>query len=233
METSDTAKEFPTDRRASSRPYQLHFLWQFTVGMLMQRAFDELNQRYWSGRIPQYKVRVVKRIDASEPSGLIQRRDRTIWIRRDEHQVMVQYLVHEMCHAATNDYHGPKFQTEIRRLHNLGAPVADEDLDWSKAIAINHITREQAENAAMDIFADNPELRLDTAFRLYATSIGLTAKGLQHSHPWIRGSFRKAKSQANPEITPIVEKRVTYPVAPRRFGFFSLLFSLVCSGRPR
>jgi hypothetical protein len=91
-------------------------------------TFDDLNQRYFKGRLPRYRVRLVSAIpqpsgDIGITWGQIDRRRKTITLRRAPAAELCENLLHEMAHAATNEWHGPKWLAEMKRLQALGAPI--------------------------------------------------------------------------------------------------------------
>jgi hypothetical protein len=110
-----------------------------------QHLFAEFNARYFGSTLPNYRVLVVYFIDwvalgytpAAHPSsGFIDRRGRIIKIRVGSGECfMTSVLVHEMAHAATNGWHGPRWTNEILRLYRAGAPVASWDLPASPSEA--------------------------------------------------------------------------------------------------
>jgi hypothetical protein len=113
---------------------------------LYQRMFQQFNIRYFAGRLPDYKIRVVYDVwywetercgyspcfpSADEAAGFIDFAGRQIFIRflalHTCGLTMAEYLIHEMAHAATDGEHGANWQAEMARLKGLGAPVSDDD----------------------------------------------------------------------------------------------------------
>jgi hypothetical protein len=117
---------------------------------LYQRKFQRFNVRYFAGRLPDYKIRVVydawywetKRLGYPEDPpfydsiGFIDFPGRQILIRffcqhetvRSTGCTMPECLIHEMGHAATDGDHGANWLAEMKRLKGLGAPVSKSDL---------------------------------------------------------------------------------------------------------
>jgi hypothetical protein len=113
---------------------------------LYQRMFQKFNIRYFAGRLPDYKIRVVYDVwyweterceyppcfpSADEAAGFIDFAGRQIFIRflavHTCGMTMAEFLTHEMAHAATDGDHGANWQAEMVRLKGLGAPVNDTD----------------------------------------------------------------------------------------------------------
>jgi hypothetical protein len=103
-----------------------------------ENLFEEFNERYFGNQLPHYRVRVVYDVHrvAAEPitrrgdSGeelidecLLRFDERTIYLRFSEDGYMLNFLVHEMCHAATSGEHDEKWKAEMKRVYELGAPL--------------------------------------------------------------------------------------------------------------
>jgi hypothetical protein len=73
--------------------------------MLNSQTFQDLNQRYFAGRLPRYQVIISPHLRYA--TGKIARRSRRIYLQPSFPDVMLRILLHEMAHAATNDHHGP------------------------------------------------------------------------------------------------------------------------------
>ena len=103
-----------------------------------QSLFDSWNQKYFSGALDRYQVRVVFDLHtvADEPvdrghvsSGLIRFEERRIYIRYTDPGLMQNMLIHEMAHAATSGEHDERWRAEMLRLKTEGAPVPDWELE--------------------------------------------------------------------------------------------------------
>jgi hypothetical protein len=99
-----------------------------------EALFDEFNGRYFSGKLPDYRVHVVFDLHraAKEPvsggavsSGLILFEERYIYLRYTNSPAMEETLIHEMAHAATTSEHGHEWLNEMVRLKAAGVPVPD------------------------------------------------------------------------------------------------------------
>jgi hypothetical protein len=84
-----------------------------------QSLFTEYNQRYFVGRLPQYKVLL------TNDHSRCERRKRKIYVNPDKEDVSV-ILLHEMVHAAVGRGHEKIWRDEVRRLVELGAPLQEE-----------------------------------------------------------------------------------------------------------
>ena len=91
-----------------------------------QRLFDELNKRYWRGRLPRY--RVIRRAALGDRAmGLCNNKTRTILLLQSlDGEKLRLTLLHEMCHIGkASEYpHGPQFLKKLHRLARLGEKVS-------------------------------------------------------------------------------------------------------------
>lgn len=106
---------------------------------------------------------------------------------------MIAVLLHEMAHAVTNDFHGPRFRAEVERLIGLGAPVDPMDAsgEW-----VPVLTRGLVKNTASDALAALPGLTLPRFLRVFAHDYaGLSEAATLRRYPWVRRAFRDAKAE--------------------------------------
>jgi hypothetical protein len=100
----------------------------------IEKLFDRLNRKYWAGRLPRYRV-----FESQKHGGLgmCLRGKKRIYIRAGfPPYIRRKVLLHEMCHAATNDAHGKVWQAEMLRIADLGAPTKREAMHYGDP---NHI----------------------------------------------------------------------------------------------
>jgi hypothetical protein len=111
----------------------------------LQELFRAFNLKYFSGRLPEYRILVVYDVtdwkakllgDPDSPyavTGFIDFSGRRIVIRVRAGLVpratIQGTLLYEMVHAATYGEHGDLWKAEIARLVLLGAPVNEFDLE--------------------------------------------------------------------------------------------------------
>ncbi len=78
------------------------------------QLFDELNRKYWRGRLPRY--RVIQRATLHGLQGRCNNARRTILLApHPSPEPLRLTLLHEMCHIGT-PYHGRRFQANLERL---------------------------------------------------------------------------------------------------------------------
>ena len=99
--------------------------------------FDELNRRYWRGRLPKY--RVIRRNLSGKLLGRCDNERRTILL--DNNQIdedLRLTLLHEMCHIGRTPgwEHGPTFRRKVNRLVRLGESKLIEDVERYDGTAV-------------------------------------------------------------------------------------------------
>ena len=191
-----------------------------------QQLFHDFNDRYFAGRLPDYRVRVVRQMSCQHQGSLhhfdgeCRRRERAITLAgqtvlggaRLTHteEDMRQILIHEMAHAATNDYHGLKWRGEMRRLAQLGAPVQADDLGkpmtpsqkWLESAFDDTLTNSDdyatltLRQALVRIgLVDDAPRRLRIAQRKFFRGSGSAASLaiLKAQYPWLSRLFRDCR----------------------------------------
>jgi hypothetical protein len=156
------------------------------------QTFHELNQRYFAGRLPRYQVIVAPHL--RHAVGKIARRSRRLYIAPTAPDIMLQTLVHEMAHAATNDRHGPKWQAEMERLRALGAPAEVlEHLD-----ALPRLTRSLVLEIGLGAYYDHPALTALQVAQWIQHEYGFAESGtaLLRKYPWVRRALHDARQHA-------------------------------------
>ena len=97
-----------------------------------QRLFDELNERYWHGRLPRYRV-IFQAALYGGRLGFCDDKTRTILLLRSLNRKELRLtLLHEMCHIGTpsdEESHGPRFLRNLHRLMRLGEPKLLKDIE--------------------------------------------------------------------------------------------------------
>ena len=99
----------------------------------LQARFDDLNRRYWRGRLPRYRVRFSPGL--RKRTGCIGQCDDSqhlIVIDPSETGTALRLtLLHEMCHVGNHHgaWHGPIFLRKLRRLERLGETGLVADIE--------------------------------------------------------------------------------------------------------
>jgi SprT-like family len=154
------------------------------------QTFREMNQRYFAGRLPSYQVIVTSHLRHAD--GRIARRSRRIYLRPAPADMLLEALLHEMAHAATNDYHGPRWQAEMHRLQQLGAPVGPnpylERVSLSRWLVLDK---------GYDAFYANPRLTDVQVARWLQYAYGFSSgHSLLRAYPWVRRALHDARQKA-------------------------------------
>ena len=153
--------------------------------------FKRFNEEYFDGKLPRYRIQVVNSISSKlHPLGHCNRRRRLIRIREAEEGSMIETLIHEMAHAATNDNHGPIWKEEMNRLHTVGAPIDLRDLDRQQ----NHLTKSLIEDLVLE-GSDDVTVQAIAQHVVYWYGFADSGAELLRKYPWIRKAFREARSE--------------------------------------
>lgn len=165
--------------------------------------YDELNGRFFSGKLPKFKVVYSSNFsDGFNPRQLGECDEKRQLIRispalRDAPGQLRQMLLHEMCHIGEIG-HGKKFQLKLQRLANQGESwAALEAASYAEQpwpVAEAHI-RQGLYDAALDLSREGQTLphRLDQAT---ANHLGWSLKLLRRSMPWVDSTWRNARREA-------------------------------------
>jgi hypothetical protein len=153
--------------------------------------FQELNQRYFAGRLPHYQV--IRAPHLCHATGKIARRSRRIYLQPLPPDLFLGILLHEMAHAATNDYHGPAWRAEMHRIQALGAPVDDPD----KYAERMPLSRQLVFDAGYEAFFWNPAVTDVQVARSLQREYGFSAgHSLLRAYPWVKRALRDARHES-------------------------------------
>lgn len=97
----------------------------------LDRLFDQLNDRYFGGGLPKY--RVLRCVSQIGEHGFIDDETRRIWICDGPDPRAT--LLHEMCHIGTPG-HGRPFRAKLRRLAHRGET-------WAEAERVYYLRQER------------------------------------------------------------------------------------------
>ena len=103
-----------------------------------QRLFDELNERYWHGRLPRHRV-IRRAALRGRALGIHNNKSRTILLLQSlDGEKLRLTLLHEMCHIGTGGgySHGPRFLRKLHRLARLGEPKLLKDIEQYDGTAV-------------------------------------------------------------------------------------------------
>jgi hypothetical protein len=164
-----------------------------------RRLYIEYNRRYWSGRLPQYRVRR-KRLAGLH--GLTDIRRRTIWLdsRLQDGELVRQCLLREMCHVAEGRQkisHGPIFWKELGRLVSYGERWAAEEREQYSD------TRNRPQKGAFSTLRSRleelvlnpagPSMSWREVRLLVAHEHGMSIRKLDRRYPRLKASWRRLR----------------------------------------
>jgi len=184
-------------------------LWNFTStlekaskqmdGRQLRKLFQEFNQRYFGGRLPAYRIRVVDHISWLGTEGRCLKKRKLIQVQRAiPEDRAASLLLHEMTHAATNGDHGMPWKREMIRLREAGAPLDGPDAtvsldDWDGV----RVSQAHFRGAVQDVLGDCPECTLSQAIRHFISTYGgpETISLFLKRYPWARDVYRRLKRE--------------------------------------
>ena len=168
-----------------------------------QAQFHEFNQRYFGGKLPRYRVRVVDYIPKQREHGHINRKQRLICLLAGHQDAcMIATLLHEMAHAATNDQHADRFMEEMKRLLSVSAPITYEaDIKPYKEkerFTPKRLTRTFLRCAAEEAIMGAPTTPLRAFVRWFVLDYGYADSSAEfmRKFPWVSHVFREVKKDA-------------------------------------
>jgi hypothetical protein len=166
------------------------------------RHFAAFNSRYFGGHLPHYSVAVRDRIrargaEAIDPDGWHDRRERRILLRRSDKASMEMTLLHEMVHAATNDFHGPLWRRELARVRALGAPAEDPTPYTMR------LNRKMVAASARDFLDEAGSSDFESFARCFLQEHGAgTVPRALRRFPWLKAVFTEVREEWRSERRP-------------------------------
>ncbi len=176
------------------------------------QLFDELNRKYWRGRLPRY--RVIQRATLHGLHGRRQYASRTILLApHASPEALRLTLLHEMCHigSGSNDpggAHGPLFLRKMRRLVRLGETKLVEGIEmYERAneearaagrrvyeVPLRDLVRDQIEMLAN---SDSwRRIRWPKIERALARMGCVTVPQFRRACPWAEREWKRRKAEA-------------------------------------
>lgn len=162
-----------------------------------QRLYEELNRRYFRGRLPHYRVRFVRRLFPDSAGTFYGRCDsdrKLILLRHDRAPgapTLRQSLLHEMCHIGAPG-HGKRWQAKMRRLAALGETWAEQEAArYAEEIRHRRPFAAQIKDFLEQLAYTEIAYRWPTVLRLTALEVGKKPRDLLHVAPWVRNVWTR------------------------------------------
>jgi hypothetical protein len=199
------------------------------------RLFDELNRRYWKGRLPRYRV-IRRQILPRRRLGICSDKTGTILLLQSlAGEELRLTLLHEMCHIGSGAgySHGPRFQKKMRRLVRLGEVKLLEDVERydgtdderlvaaarSAGISESEMSFRDAVQSDLEAIAfERPGITWATIRWHLAETYKMSPSAVERAVPGAVREWRRLSSEARSEraaAKAILEGRI--PTAARRF----------------
>ncbi len=176
----------------------------------LSRLFDELNLRFFGGRLPKYRVVPALHFVGegySATDGVCDDARRIILLRRGLDPVKVRrVLLHEMCHAGLpkrDGSHGRRWQARMLRAAEMGETWAAEEVEMYRTRAegwhdgIVAVKSALFEFACQTVDDGKPKPNFWQIVRVSAGIMHLRPTEARRKLPWLRGAWRKALEEAD------------------------------------
>ncbi len=133
--------------------------------MDVQKLFLRFNEKYFGGRLPNYRV---IQSDLYGSWGICRTKQREIHLSPGlQGSALRIILLHEMAHAASNGRHADLWKKEMRRLVRLGAPLKRELSKYLKSTIDEHQLIAEMKNTGFEIGDRSqwPSVRQNAGYR--------------------------------------------------------------------
>jgi SprT-like family len=168
-----------------------------TTSLSPTALYHELNQRYFGGRLPRYRVTLAQpRVSGWHGECFPSRR--LIRLARGLTEEMLQRtLLHEMCHIGAPG-HGQRFQAKLAHLVAQGVPWAQEELEgyqhpqltWRELI-------HEVKDVLDDLASRQPRPTFAAIRRSAADTLCCRPGEVLHKAPWLEAAWRKSCARAD------------------------------------
>jgi len=165
------------------------------VTFSLASLFQELNERFFGGRLPRYRVVFSSSQRTSYQAGAIRPEKRLIQVNRiyaSSLERVRRILLHEMCHHRSVG-HGKGWQSEMLRLASMGETWAKEEIQayrgWSRGKVMKRL-RKRITDVVADYAGRGLPVRFQTVVRLLAPEFGKSPSELVRLAPWLGSAYR-------------------------------------------
>jgi hypothetical protein len=165
----------------------------------LQQLFREFNRRFFDDQLPPYHVKIIPPMKTRKLCGDIKKAKRVIRIVLvEDEQQMTRTLIHEMAHAASVLNHGPKFEAELERLVQVGAPFAQDELDCLRNDDRfpMRLTRDQVRIEVLEALGGNDSLTAKEFISWMSSERDMPFAAFDKRYWWVRRVFVEAKREA-------------------------------------
>jgi len=150
--------------------------------------FDELNERYFEGCLPRYRVSIVKDLGGKDGEYIPERRLIRIG-RGHDGETIRKILLHEMCHVATGPSHGKRFIGCLLRLAEQGERWAEEE---AEKIQETEHPASYVKSRIEEVVLYLPAARFAEVARVVARELGMRPKEFLRRFPWAERTWINA-----------------------------------------
>jgi hypothetical protein len=168
-----------------------------TTNCLPMALYHELNQRFFGGRLPRYRVTFAQPRVSGWRGECFPARQLIRLARGLTGEPLRQTLLHEMCHIGAPS-HGQRFQAKLARLVAQGELWAQKELEgyqepqltWPQLIA-------QVKDDLDELASQQPRPSLAAIRRVAADTLVCLPGEVMRKVPWLPAAWRNACVQAD------------------------------------
>lgn len=167
-----------------------------------QRLFEELNRRYFRGRLPRYRVRFVTRHRIHAEGiwyGECDSETRVIRLRHgltdSSTPTLRQALLHEMCHIGA-PRRSPRWQAKMKRLALMSESWAQQEAaEYAEELRTLRPWPARVKDTLEELSMLQEELTWPTALRLLARSLGRRSSDVLRAAPWAPRTWKRLMAE--------------------------------------
>ncbi len=157
--------------------------------------FDNLNERYFRGRLPRYRVTHYSFMPRTVRGQTLRDRRLIRLAQGLSPRVLRMTLLHEMLHIQAED-HGCRFQDGLMSLARRGEGWAAKEASQYRAGPLWNKDMQSLRDRLSDVAYLVPRPTFPAVLKWLACDLGKSPGELLRAAPWVRQTWRKAKAEA-------------------------------------
>ncbi len=166
----------------------------------LQRMFEEFNDRFFSGKLPRFRV-VMHKTGVGALRGNVDPARRTVHLYPMPDNEVPAYLLHEMCHVAAGSWRGKLFRREMNRLRRSKeqwvAKWAIAELEVYRISPTWNQEMASIRNNLLECAELSRRPSITKLERNFAGDLGMPVPKFRRQVPWLRQTWKKAVLEAD------------------------------------